>query len=74
MAYWGMAMSQWYPLWFPPSPAMLKSGAAAVAKGLAVPPATERERAYLEAIGRFYQNSDTLDHRTRAARLCSGDG
>jgi hypothetical protein len=66
MAYWGMAMSQWYPLWFPPSPAMLKSGAAAVAKGLAVPPATERERAYLEAIGRFYQNSDTLDHRTRA--------
>ena len=66
MAYWGMAMSQWYPLWFPPRPAMLKSGAAAVAKGLAVPPATERERAYLEAIGRFYQNSDTLDHRTRA--------
>src|SRR5512133_1719765 len=53
MAYWGMAMSQWYPLWFPPSPAMLKSGAAAVAKGLAVPPAIERERAYLEAIGRF---------------------
>ena len=66
MAYWGMAMSQWYPLWFPPSPAMLKSGAAAVAKGLAVPSATERERAYLEAIGRFYQNSDSLDHRTRA--------
>ena len=27
---------------------------------------TERERAYLEAIGRFYQDSDTLDHRTRA--------
>jgi hypothetical protein len=67
MAYWGMAMSQWYPLWFPPSAAMLKSGAAAASKGLAVPPATERERAYLEAIGRFYQNSDTLDHRTRAA-------
>ncbi len=66
MAYWGMAMSQWYPLWFPPTPAMLKSGAAAVAKGLAVPPATERERAYLEAIGRFFDNSDTLDHRTRA--------
>jgi tetratricopeptide (TPR) repeat protein len=66
MGYWGMAMSQWYPLWYPPTPAMLTSGAAAVAKGLAVPPATERGRAYLEAIGRFYQDSDTLDHRTRA--------
>src|ERR687883_31872 len=66
MGYWGIAMSNWYPLWFPPSPAMLKSGAAAVAKGLAVPPATERERAYLEAIGRFYRDSETLDHRTRA--------
>jgi len=66
MGYWGIAMSQWYPLWFTPTPAMLKAGAAAVAKGLAVPPATERERAYLDAIGRFYWNSDTLDHRTRA--------
>jgi hypothetical protein len=66
MAYWGVAMSQWYPLWYPPSPAMLKSGAAAVAQGLAAPPKTDRERAYLEAIGRFYQDSDRLDHRTRA--------
>lgn len=66
MAYWGIAMSQWYPLWFPPSAAMLKSGAAAVAKGLALPPQTERERDYLEAIGHFYRDSDTLDHRTRA--------
>src|SRR5215218_6716579 len=66
MGYWGIAMSQWYPLWFTPTPAMLKAGAAAVAKGLAVPPATERERAYLEAIGRFFRDSDTLDHRTRA--------
>jgi hypothetical protein len=66
MGYWGIAMSQWYPLWFPPSPAMLSSGAAAVAKGLAVPPKTERERGYLAAIGSFYQDSDKLDHRTRA--------
>src|SRR3954468_21667595 len=55
MGYWGIAMSHWYPLWFPPTPAMLEAGAAAVAKGLAVPAATERERAYLEAIGRFYR-------------------
>jgi hypothetical protein len=66
MAYWGLAMSKWYPLWFPPSPAMLQSGSEAVAKGLAVPPKTERERGYLEAIGAFYRGSDKLDHRTRA--------
>jgi hypothetical protein len=66
MGHWGIAMSHWYPLWFPPTPAMLKAGAAAAANGLAVPPATERERAYLEAIARFYRDSDTLDHRTRA--------
>jgi hypothetical protein len=66
MGYWGIAMSQWYPLWFPPSPALLKSGATAVAKGLDIPPKTEREHAYLDAIGRFYRDSDTLDHGTRA--------
>ncbi len=66
MGYWGIAMSQWYPLWYPPSPTALKTGADAVAKGLAVPPRTEREQAYLAAIGRFYQDSDKLDHRTRA--------
>jgi hypothetical protein len=66
MGYWGIAMSQWYPLWYPPSPTALKTGADAVAKGLAVPPRTEREQAYLAAIGRFYQDSDKFDHRTRA--------
>jgi hypothetical protein len=66
MSYWGIAMSQWYPLWYPPTPAMLKSGAAAVAKGLAVPPADERERTYLNAIGSFFRDSETIDHRTRA--------
>ena len=54
IAYWGIAMSNWYPLWYPPTPAMLRSGAAAVEKGLAVPPATERERAYLEAMLRRF--------------------
>src|SRR5690242_16879063 len=66
MGYWGIAMSQWYPLWYPPSPAALRTGAQAVASGLSVPPKTERERAYLAAISRFYQDSDKLDHRTRA--------
>ena len=27
MAWWGVAMSHWYPLWYPPPPAALKAGA-----------------------------------------------
>jgi hypothetical protein len=65
MAYWGAAMSQWYPLWYPPSPTMLKSGLAAVENGLAASPATERERAYLEAIALFYRDNDKQDHARR---------
>ena len=26
MAYWGAAMSNWYPLWYPPGEAALKAG------------------------------------------------
>ena len=32
MAYWGIAMSLYHPVWAPPTPADLKKGAAAVAK------------------------------------------
>ena len=66
MGYWGIAMSYWYPLWFPPSPAALKAGAEAVEKAVAAGPKTEREKDYIVAIAAFYRDSDKLDHRTRA--------
>ena len=66
MGYWGIAMSHWYPLWYPPSPAALKAGSDAVAKALAAAPKTEREKDYIAAIAAFYRDSDKLDHRTRA--------
>ena len=66
MAWWGVAMSHWYPLWYPPTPAALKAGAAAVAKAEAIGAKTERERGYIAAIAAFYHDSDRLDHRTRA--------
>ena len=66
MGYWGIAMSHWYPLWFPPSPASLKAGSAAVEKAMAAPTQTDRERAYIAAIAAFYRDSDKLDHQTRA--------
>ena len=51
MGYWGIAMSHWYPLWFPPSPAALKAGSEAVEKAIAAAPKTEREKDYIAAIG-----------------------
>jgi tetratricopeptide (TPR) repeat protein len=66
MAYWGIAMSHWYPLWFPPSPAALKAGSEAVAKAIAAPTQTPREADYITAIAAFYRDNDKLDHQTRA--------
>jgi tetratricopeptide (TPR) repeat protein len=66
MAYWGIAMSHWYPLWYPPSPAALKAGSEAIAKAMAAPTQTPREAEYIAAIAAFYRDNDKLDHRTRA--------
>ena len=66
MGYWGIAMSHWYPLWYPPGPAALKAGAEAVEKAVAAGPKTEREKDYVAAIAAFYRDSDKLDHQTRA--------
>ena len=66
MAYWGVAMSVWYPLWEPPSPGALKQGSEAVQKAKGVGGKTDRERDYIGAIETFYRDADKLDHRTRA--------
>jgi len=66
MGYWGIAMSHWYPLWFPPSPAALKAGAEAVERAVAAGARTEREKDYIVAITAFYRDKDKLDHQTRA--------
>jgi hypothetical protein len=66
MAYWGIAMSHWYPLWYPPSPAALKAGSEAIAKATAAAAQTPREADYIAAIAAFYRDNDKLDHQTRA--------
>jgi hypothetical protein len=66
MAQWGVAMSVWYPLWYPPSEASLKTGAAAVEKARSIGVKTDRERDYIEAIGAFYRDWGTSDHRARS--------
>jgi tetratricopeptide (TPR) repeat protein len=65
MAYWGIAMSIYYPLWVPPTESTVQKGLNAVEKAKALGAKTDRERAYIAAIESFYKDSNKLDHRTR---------
>src|ERR1700676_2764380 len=66
MAYWGIAMTYYHPIWQAPGPADLKAGAAATEKAKLAGAKTQRERDYIAAIAAFYTEADKLDHRTRA--------
>jgi tetratricopeptide (TPR) repeat protein len=65
MAYWGVAMSNFHPLWVPPTPSELQKGSDAAAEATRVGAATQRERDYIAAISTFYKDAGQVDHRTR---------
>ena len=65
MAYWGIAMSNYHPLWAAPTPAELKRGSEALNKAKEIGAHTQREKGYIDALDAFYRDADKLDHRTR---------
>ena len=66
MAYWGIAMTYYHPIWQAPGPDDLKAGTAAVEEAKLAGAKTQREREYLAAIEVFYKDSDKIEHSTRA--------
>ncbi len=67
MAHWGIAiMSMGNPFGWPASPAALKAGASAMAEAKRVGAKSERERAYIGALGAYFENWETTEHRPRA--------
>ena len=68
MAYWGIAMSNFHSLW-------LQSGTDYLEKGYKILqaakplPKSEKEQDYLDAIGQFYNEWETLDRTTRILRF-----
>ncbi len=66
MAYWGIAMSNYHPIWAKPTPGELGRGQAAAEKAASIGGKNERENDYIAAIGAFYKDSGKLDHRTRS--------
>jgi len=69
MAYWGVAMSNFHPLWAPPSQAELQKGLQVVQAARAIKNKTKRESDYIEAIAQFYEHADELDHRSRVLKF-----
>ncbi|MBO9632876.1 MAG: hypothetical protein J7578_07130 [Chitinophagaceae bacterium] len=65
MAYWGVAMSNFHPLWTPPTPAELEKGAKAIGIAQSLKNKTSREADYINALAAFYANRDKEDHLTR---------
>ena len=67
MAHWGIAiMTMGNPFAWPPNPAALKAGASAMAEAKRVGAKSERERAYIGALGAFFEDWETTEHRPRA--------
>lgn len=65
IAWWGVAMSRLHPLWQAPPAADVAAGLQAVNAGRAIATATPRERAYLEAMGAYYDGPAARPHRDR---------
>jgi tetratricopeptide (TPR) repeat protein len=65
MAYWGVAMSNFHPLWAPPAEAELNKGSKTIEIARSINDKTKRESDYIEAIATFYKDHESLDHRSR---------
>jgi predicted Zn-dependent protease len=64
MAYWGVAMSIYHGLWAPPEQAVLEKGTKLLAVAKKMPKSKKAEQ-YIEAIGTFYKDWETVDNQTR---------
>jgi tetratricopeptide (TPR) repeat protein len=69
MAYWGVAMTLFQPLWpTRPGPADLERGWDAVQRARALDPPTERERLYVETAEAFFRDPSATDYWLRIRR------
>lgn len=71
MAYWGVAMCNYHPLWDQPTKAELEKGAGAIAIAQSLGSKTKMETAYIDALALFYKDWNTADHRSRSVRYAN---
>jgi len=65
MAYWGVAMSNFHPLWTPPTEAELQKGSKAIEIAKTIKNTPARETAYINAIAGFYKDWSITNHIAR---------
>jgi hypothetical protein len=65
IAYWGVAMSNYHPLWAAPTPAEFARGKGAIERAQAAGAKSQREKEYVAALDTFYRDADTRDLKAR---------
>src|SRR5436190_329501 len=68
MAYWGVAMSNFHPLWTAPEEPELKKGLKSLEIAGSIHQKTQRESDYIEALRQFYNQWDKVNYPTRSIR------
>lgn len=69
MAYWGVAMSNFHPLWAQPTKEELEKGSQIISLARSLKAKSRKESDYLEAAGTMYDDWNTLDHQTRILKF-----
>lgn len=69
MAYWGVAMSNFHPLWARPSEAELNKGSKAIALARSLESRSPKETDYLEAVATLFDDWNSLDHNARLLKF-----
>ena len=69
MAYWGVAMCNFHALWTPPTEAELEKGSKAISMAKGITKKSAREAGYINALGLFYKDWNTLDHHARCVNF-----
>ena len=67
MAHWGIAMSLFHQIWERPEDATLKHGHEEIETAEKIGAKTERERAYISALGVFYSDASKANYLKQAA-------
>lgn len=69
MAYWGVAMCNFHPLWEPPTVHDLKKGSAAIAIAKSILGKPDQVTAYIDAVDAYYKDWDKTNALVRAIRF-----
>ncbi len=69
MAYWGVAMSNFHPLWAPPSKEELEKGSKIIAFARSLKSSDSRESDYVETVATMFDDWSSIDHKTRLQKF-----